>query len=390
MASIKKRGNSYQITVSLGYKDGKKIIRTKSIKCDPSMTEKQRDRYVSEEADKFERRVLGGADTSHDKIKFRDFATGLYMKNHCSTLKAKTRREYEIIIHDRLIPYFGDMQINNITVLDVRRWLASLERTDGSSKPLSENSKGVFFRTLSAVLGKAYEWDIISENPCKKIKTPRKAQSEVQALQIDDVKKVLESLPAYNDIRISALVSLLIFTGIREAECAGLEWHDFDFTENKVKIQREVLYIPNEGLHEDTPKSKSGTRVIYFTDTLAETLKQYKEYQTREISVRGDLWTGATGDRAKLFTQFDGTPIYDTTIRKWVKKYLKWCGVPYVTVHGLRHTYASLLISSGTDARTVASQLGHSSPALVYNTYANPQEHAKKQSARTLDNLLSS
>ncbi len=389
MASIEKRGSSYRIVVFAGTNEhGKQIKKYHTVRVDPTLSDRQKDKYLQEQAAEFERRILGGADTAHDKLKFKDFATGLYMSNHGATLKAKTRREYEIIINDRLIPYFGEMLLRNITTLDVRRWLASLERTDGSGRRLSENSKGVWFRTLSAILGKACEWELIDDNPCRKIKTPRKVQSEVSALQLNEVKQALEKLPQYDDIRIVTLVSVFLYTGVREAEAAGLEWRDINFDDNSLSVRREVLYIPNVGLKEDTPKSKAGSRVIYFPDALAEILKRYKEYQLNEIQARGDLWVGETGDRAKLFTKFDGTPIFDTTIRKWVKKYMTWAGVPYVTVHGLRHTYASVLISSGNDARAVAAQLGHSSPALVYNTYANPQEHAKRKVAETFDKLF--
>lgn len=63
---------------------------------------------------------------------------------------------------------------------------------------------------------------------------------------------------------------------------------------------------------------------------------------------------------------------------------MTWAGVPYVTVHGLRHTFASVLTANGIDARTTAAQLGHSSPALVMNVYANSQTSAQIHAAEVL------
>ena len=106
------------------------------------------------------------------------------------------------------------------------------------------------------------------------------------------------------------------------------------------------------------------------------------------IEERGDLWIGGRGDHDNLFTQFNGLPVSNYTVQSWVEKFLKWCEVPYVPPHGLRHTFASNLIAHGVDARTASVQLGHSSPALVYNTYANPQESAKRKSAELLSWLV--
>ncbi len=382
--NIEKRNGSYRFRVSVGSENGKYKYKKMTYKPPKGLTARQEAKAVSEAAEAFERRVKGGANVQFDKLRFEDFAHGLYMKNHGVTLKLKTRREYEIIIDTRLIPYFGKMYLREITPLDVRGWLASLERSDGSNGKLSENSKGVWFRTLSAVLGKAEEWELIDNNPCKKVKAPRKAHSEVKALQMSDFVRVFQKLPEYEDIRVKTLISILLYTGIREAEAAGLEWQDFNVFNNSVSIRRTVSYIPGVGVHEDTPKSAAGYRTIFYPPELAEVLALYREWQTREIKARGDLWTGATGDKAKLFTQFNGDLIHDATLREWTKKFMTWAGVPYVTVHGLRHTFASVLTANGIDARTTAAQLGHSSPALVMNVYANSQTSAQIHAAEVL------
>lgn len=388
--SIQKRGSSYRFVLSFGTDDkGKKIRQTCTYKPPKGLTPKQEERAAEEAYQEWERRVRGGASVKYDKMRFEEYANGLYMNLHGSELKTRTRRDYEIIINRYLVPFFGKMYLRDITPLDVRKWLSSLERRDGSGEKLSPNSKGVWFRTLSAILGAAEKMELIDNNPCKKVDCPRKPQSDVNALQLSDYKRVMEKLPEYEDIRIRTLVAVLLFTGIREAEAAGLEWHDFNIFNNSVSIKRTVAYVPGLGLVEDTPKSKAGFRVIYYPEALAPILEEYRHWQEKEIAARGDLWIGSRGDKAKLFTQFDGKPIFDTTLRKWVTKYMKWAGVPYVTVHGLRHTFASLLISHGVDARTTAAQLGHSSPALVMNTYANKQDFAQVHAAEVLGAITS-
>lgn len=390
MAYYQERGKNVRVIQNCGYdSNGKRKYITKTLKIPEGISKKEKDRLIQEACIELEHRVKGGSNAHNDKMKFKDFVLGMYEKNHLAALKPKTADGYRLVINYRLIDYFGEMQLQDITPLDVRKWLSQLDRKDGNTKQLSENSKGNWFRTLSAILGKAEEWDLIESNPCKKIKQPRKAQSEVKALSQEDVIKVCSGFDKYEDLRIVILMKVLILTGMRSSECAGLEWRDINFKDSSIKIERETIRIDKKGFIETAPKSMSSQRIIAIPESLCNDLKYYKEYQDQEIEKRGDLWIGEKGEKCKLFTQFNGLPVSNYTIRFWVKKYLKWCEVPYVTPHGLRHTFASILIANGVDARTTAAQMGHSQPSLVYNTYANPQDFAKRKAANLLGDLLS-
>ena len=380
-----KRNETYKIIVSCGYENGKHIRRQTTFVPPKGLTAKQEKKAVLEFAEQYERKIKGGANIQYTKMTFKSFCYDLYTKNHLETLKPKTASGYQTIMESRLIPYFGDMLLRNITPLDIRSWLSSLERKDGSEKDLSRNSAGVWFRTLSAILGKAYEWELIDENPCKRVKTPAKPQSEVNALQLEDFKRIIEKLPNYEDNRARLFVRLVLNTGIREAEAAGLEWRDIDFDNQQISIKRTSQYIPGKGMVETTPKSKTSIRTIPISETLVAELREYKLWQDEQIKSIEDLYEGQNGNRTRLFTTWTGAPIFDSTLRGWLKKFLAWCDVPKVTVHGLRHTFASILITDGTDPRTAAALLGHSSPALVMNIYANPQEVAKKKAMNRLD-----
>lgn len=384
---IQKRKDSYRIMVSAGFDEGVRKFRTATFRPPKGLTPRQEQKAVTEFAESFERKVRGGITINYTNMTFRRFCNELYYKNHINSLKPKTASGYKIVIEKRLMPYFGDMLIKNITPLDIRGWLSSLDRRDGRDEELSRNTSASWFRTLSAILGKAYEWEIIDENPCKRIKSPAKSHSDVNALQLEDVQKIITKLPKYHDQRARMFILLVLNTGIREGEAAGLEWQDIDYDKHLISITRTSQYIPGTGMIESTPKSVSSVRSIPISDKLIAELKRYKRWQDKEIAKLGEFYQGKTGEEARLFTTWEGAPVFDSTFRSWLNKFLAWCDVPHVSVHGLRHTFASILIANGTDPRTAAALLGQSSPSLVMNVYANPQNEAKKRAIDNLDSI---
>lgn len=381
--NIEKRGGSYRITISCGTDSKGRRVRERVVfNPDPTLTDKQAKQAAYKYGLELENRLKRGGSVKYENITFDKFAT-LYFKNHAPTLKEYTAKQYRDIYERIIKPYFGNMKLNNITALDVRQWLTDITRAGDNSRPLSDNSKGVYFRTLKAMLGVAVRWDIIQDNPCKKVTTPRSKQTGVKALQREDVNKLFNMIDNYQDPRARILVYIFLLTGIRESEAAGLQWTDIDLNNQLLHVRREALYIPGHGLKITPPKSVNSVRDVYIPALLCEKLRDYKVIQDKEIKERGDLFT----NNGFIVTQFNGAPVHASTIRKWIKAAFEFCEVPYITVHGLRHTYASLLTAAGMDPRTTAAQLGHSTPALVMNTYANPQNEAKRRAADMIENI---
>lgn len=380
--NIVKRGNSYRITVSLGTdNNGKRIRETVTYNPDPTLTAKQAQQEAYKYGIDIENKLKRGGSVKNDSLTFNQFAE-MYFEDHAGNNKEYTSVQYRDIYEKRLKPYFGNMKLKNISALDVRQWLNGLKRADGRGA-LSDNSKGVYFRTLSAMLGVAVRWDILDDNPCRRVTTPKSKQTRVKALQRDDFDKLFERIDEYSESRTVLLIYIILLTGIREGEAAGLKWSDVDFDNRLLHIEREIVYIPNKGIRITPPKSANSTRDVYISEVLCEKLKAFKKTQAQDIKERGDLYH----NEGYIITQFDGSPVHASTIRKWIKKAFAFCDVPYVTVHGLRHTYASLLIANGTDPRTAAEQLGHSTPSLTMNVYANPQNEAKRRAADLIGNM---
>ena len=94
---------------------------------------------------------------------------------------------------------------------------------------LSDNTKGNYFRCLSSVLSTAVQWQMIVENPCKRVKAPSQRGHEISHMNIDEAQKAYQAALNYHDIRVGTAIITLLQTGIREGELAGLEWKDIDF-----------------------------------------------------------------------------------------------------------------------------------------------------------------
>ncbi len=383
--NITKRGKTFLITISLNKdSNGKRIREYHTFDPDPAMSAKQAEQAAYKYGIELENKLKRGGSVKYESMTFNQFAE-LYFKNYAPTLKEYTAFQYRDIFEKRLKPFFGNMRIKNITALDVRQWVSTLARSEGSNGQgdLSDNTKGVYFRTLSSILGIAVRWDILDDNPCRKVKTPRSKETSVKALQQNDFDNLLAKIDSYRDKRAVITIYLIALTGIREGEAAGLKWKDIDFENKVIHIEREVIYIPKSGPRVTPPKSATSKREVFIPNALCEKLKEYKLKQLKDISDIGNEYH----DEGYVIAQFDGAPVHASTIRKWLRAICKHCEIPYVTVHGLRHTYASLLIANGVDPRTTAAQLGHSTPSLTMNTYANPQNEAKRRAANLLDQM---
>jgi integrase len=250
----------------------------------------------------------------------------------------------------------------------------------GDASKLSENTKGNFFRCLSSILSTAVQWQVITDNPCKRVKAPSQRQKEIKHLTPEEALKLYQAALEYPDIRIKSAILTLLLTGIRESELAGLEWSDIDFSKGIIHIQRNSQYIRGKGIVTGTPKTESGNRRITIKQDLINVLKQYKRWQSEERLRVGDQWI----DSDRLFTTWNGSPINNQTFIKWNKKFLLENGHKEMTVHGWRHTHVTMLIAAGTDIRTIAGRAGHSKASTTTNVYAHFLKSADEAAANTL------
>lgn len=238
-------------------------------------------------------------------------------------------------------------------------------------------------RLLSSILEKAVKWQVLLYNPCRRVEAPKVEKKEAAYLDEIQAQELLQCLQK-EPLQYRAIITLLLYSGMRRGELCGLEWSDIDFKNNIIDISKTSLYLSDRGIFDDSTKTESSKRFIKVPVEALDILKEHKVQQAKEFFKLGDLWVKSN----KVFTQWNGKPIHPDTITGWFARFIKKNNLPPIHLHSLRHTNATLLIASGADLRTVSKRLGHSNMTTTSNIYTHAIKSADERAAELLGDIL--
>ncbi|MBE6728084.1 MAG: helix-turn-helix domain-containing protein [Ruminococcaceae bacterium] len=261
--------------------------------------------------------------------------------------------------------------------------LKTLFEPIGEPKALSGKTILHHHRLVSSILEKAVKWQVIFSNPCSRVEPPKAERKEAEYLDEIQAQELLNCLQA-EPLQYRAMITVLLYSGMRRGELCGLEWSDIDFNNNLIDISRSSLYLNGRGVFDDETKTQSSKRVIKVPDEVIEVLRQHQKEQITTRLKLGDKWINSN----KIFTQWNGKAIHPCTVSAWFSDFIKKNNLPPIHLHSLRHTNATLLIASGVDLRTVSKRLGHSNMTTTSNVYAHAIKSADERAAELLGNIL--
>lgn len=383
MATVKKRGNSYKITVSCGYDmTGKQLRQHMTWTPELGMTDRQIEKELERQKVLFEERARNAL-TLDSGIRFQHFSE-LFLREYARpTLKAKTAWGYEQKL-ERINQAIGHIKLKDLKPAHINAFYANLQE-DGMHKKtggkLSPGTVNTYHRVLSAVLFRAVKWGYIAANPASRADLPSIANRKAAYLDEPDARRLLELLHD-EPIKWRAMITFDLLSGLRRGELLGLRWRDMDMEAQTITINQTSNYTPNRGVYVDTPKSSTSNRPLRLSRSAFILLMEYKSWQNAQREACGDAWRDEDG---RVFTTDDGAPVFPDSITQWFGKFVKRAGLPKVTVHSLRHTYASLMIADGVPLVVVSSQLGHAQPSTTLSIYAHVIASAEAKAAQTFD-----
>ena len=395
MATARKRGKGYAIRVSMGYgMDGKRIVQQMTWIPPKNLTPKQLEKELERQKVLFEEQVKTGANPNGN-IKFAVFADRWVEEYGKQFLAPKTLYRYCDYLK-RINQAIGHIKLKDLQPLHLNAFYKNLGEEGVNMKAKRDENGNIIsngklssktivehHRVISKILSTAVKWNLINDNVARRADPPRIEGKDIDYLNEEEIKALIKAL-WQEPIQYQTMVMILVYTGMRRGELFGLEWKDIDFDNKTLSIVRTSQYIGCKRIITKEPKTKSGYRTLTISDTLIKQLKRYRTWQNMQRLRIGADWV----DYDRLFTQWNGEPMYPDTLTKWFKQFLERHNLRHVTLHSLRHTNATLMIAEGTNIRTVSNRLGHAQTSTTLNIYTHALDSKDKQAAEMLDGVL--
>jgi integrase len=224
-------------------------------------------------------------------------------------------------------------------------------------KPMAASTVRQIHSIISGVLDAAVRWDWIASNPAKIAKRPKQKPPEPDPPSPANAARLVEAAFGMSE-DWGTLVWLVMTTGMRRAEVAGLRWFHVDLDAEVIEIRRSYVQSKGKGKEKDT-KTHQMRRIALDSETVA-LLRAHKEYCREEL---GKVDVKLADDRFVFMSarKTDASvPYSPDAISRRYKKMAGRLDPPINThIHALRHFSATELLTAGIDLRTVAGRLGH-------------------------------
>lgn len=289
----------------------------------------------------------------------------LYIEDCRARLRPTTMKGKESIFKLRILPYFADQRVGDITSKEIRKWQNMLmEAPQNFSQTYLRRVHG----QMSALYNYAVKYYGVRSNPCLAAGSIGRGKADaMQFWTVDEFREFLDALGG--DIQMGTAFSILFWTGIRSGELLALTPEDFDFSVPSVSISKNYARQNKTDLIM-APKTPKGRRVVLMPHHLADQVQRYL----------GTLY--GLGRHDRIFPTW-----HRETLSRALRKVCAQAGLRRIRVHDLRHSHASLLIDLGFSPLLIAERLGHEKIETTLQTYGHLYPHRQAELIAKLDEL---
>lgn len=252
------------------------------------------------------------------------------------------------LVQKRLKELAPDLHMNELNRRNYQQILNLYARNHEKTTTLD------FHHHLKASLFDAVDDGLLKSDPTRRaiIKGCSPSEKKIKYLNLFDLQKLLRSLDLDSELNWDWFFLLIAKTGLRFAEALALTKEDFNFEKQRIIINKSWNYKEKIG-HFQPTKNESSNRTVMVDWQLMQ------QFQS--------LIRSKEDDQLIFFDK--NRRVYNSTLNQKLATYCEKLDIPIISIHGLRHTHASLLLYEGVSIASVAKRLGHSNTTTTQETY---------------------
>lgn len=341
------------------------------------LSEKDAEKSYQQYEEKFKKayRVFLMKNKTGSDIGFRDYLIYWFEEVYSKRIETTTRMVGVYTLYELILPNIE--QDIKLKYLNVEYLDALLLKVSGISR--TSGNKGREF--LNLAMKDAVIQGKIRNNP---VADTRPYPRTTPSITILNREKLKVFMAAASRSKWYLEIMLALFCGLRKGEILGLKFKDIDFTNETVHIQRQITSNPivpkgtskieEYRIKEKPPKTANSFRVLKLPSVLVQEIIKRSELLQKCKAKKGNMFI----DHDYISFQENGLPHSLTAMNTALTKLCKRNGLPHITVHSLRHMYATVLLEQGVPLVKISALLGHSSVSTTFEFYCDQMDENEK------------
>lgn len=295
------------------------------------------------------------------------------------SLRASTWASYRNYVDAYVVPVIGDSRLRDLTPVRLNLLYGHLlergraKRAGGLAAKTVRNVHVMLHRALSD----AVRWDLLPRNVAEDATPPRVSRKRPTVWTPEQLGHFVDQVEGD---RFFALWLLVVTTGFRRGELAGLLRHDIDLHHGRVTPSAPRVVVDGRAQESET-KTRSGERSLALDPTTWDALRDYIIFWGKEREALGQ-------STQLLFVWPNGQPIHPDTITALFHKHCAAAGLPRIRLHDVRHSYATAALKAGIPPKVISERLGHATVAFTLQTYTHVIPGMDEAAAGTVADLI--